>query len=97
MSPDCGRRGIEWRWELAPGQFTVHIDVQQMEQVLVNIIKNSLEAIDENGAITIQTSTAPSRMLRIIDTGRESLRSNGSSCLHRFSAPSATARESGSP
>lgn len=47
----------------------VNIDVQQMEQVLVNIIKNSLEAIDENGAITIQTSYVPSRILRIIDTG----------------------------
>jgi signal transduction histidine kinase len=70
MGPDCARRNIDWCWEPAPGPLMVTIDVQQMEQVLVNIIKNSLEAIGENGRITVQTTSAPSRMLRIIDTGK---------------------------
>jgi len=70
MSPECGWRGIDWRRELVPGPFMVDIDVQQMEQVLVNIIKNSLEAIGENGTITVQTANAPTRMLRILDTGQ---------------------------
>jgi len=70
MGPECERRGIEWRWELAPGQLVVDMDVQQMEQVLVNIIKNAIEAIDRDGVITVQTSTTPPLVLRIIDTGK---------------------------
>lgn len=70
MSPECSRREIDWRWELVPEPFMVDVDVQQMEQVLVNIIKNSLEAIGENGAITVRTSNTPVRILRIIDTGK---------------------------
>jgi two-component system nitrogen regulation sensor histidine kinase NtrY len=69
MGPECERRGIAWRWELAPEPLVVNIDVQQMEQVLVNIIKNAIEAIDGDGAITVQTSSTTPRTLRVIDTG----------------------------
>jgi two-component system nitrogen regulation sensor histidine kinase NtrY len=33
----------------------MHADIQQMEQVLINIVKNALEAIEETGTITILT------------------------------------------
>ncbi len=69
MSAECKRREIEWVWELGHSSMIVDIDVQQMEQVFVNIVKNAIEAIDNHGSITIRTSKKPDK-LRIIDTGR---------------------------
>ena len=69
MSAECKRRGIDWIWNLGPASMMVDIDVQQIEQVLVNIVKNAIEAIDHDGSITIQTSEQPHK-LRIIDSGR---------------------------
>lgn len=69
MHEDCLERNIEWRFELLPGVFEIDIDVNQMEQALINIFKNAVEAIDRNGMITVRTTASP-KMLRIIDTGR---------------------------
>jgi signal transduction histidine kinase len=44
------------------------MDVHQMEQVLVNVLKNAIESIGRDGRVTISTSVAP-RTLRIRDTG----------------------------
>jgi two-component system, NtrC family, nitrogen regulation sensor histidine kinase NtrY len=43
-------------------------DLQQMEQVLINIIKNAIEAIDDGGTITIVTQDSPKQII-IRDTG----------------------------
>ena len=48
--------------------FTIKADVNQMEQVLINIIKNAIEAIGKDGVITFKTSLNP-RQLLIEDTG----------------------------
>ena len=46
------------------------MDKNQMEQVFVNIIKNAMEAIGENGAITIHLGKKGGRSFVIIeDTG----------------------------
>jgi two-component system nitrogen regulation sensor histidine kinase NtrY len=68
MQAECQKRNIEWRWELAPGTLDVEIDVGQMEQALVNIVKNAAESIESDGVITIRTSAAP-KTLQIIDSG----------------------------
>ncbi|MGB9804509.1 two-component system sensor histidine kinase NtrB [Desulfofundulus sp.] len=48
----------------------VWIDPDQMKQVLVNIIKNSLEAMPEGGQVTIETSCRAGELLiTISDTG----------------------------
>jgi signal transduction histidine kinase len=47
----------------------INMDLNQMEQVLVNIIKNSMEAIDHDGTIFVKTALTPPT-LYIIDTGR---------------------------
>lgn len=70
MSAESERRRIVWTWELDDEPFTVPMDVQQMEQVLVNVIKNAMEAIDADGTITVRTTTDGSKTLRIIDTGK---------------------------
>jgi two-component system, NtrC family, nitrogen regulation sensor histidine kinase NtrY len=70
MSVECRNRNVVWRWELAPSPFIVAIDTQQMQQVLVNIVKNAIEAIGSDGTITVCTSGSPAKSLRIIDTGK---------------------------
>jgi len=69
LSAECRKRDIEWIWELSASPMTVKIDVQQMEQVLVNIVKNAVEAIGNKGSITIRTTDRPP-MLTICDTGK---------------------------
>lgn len=70
MSPECGKRNIEWCWELNDLPLIIQIDIQQMEQVLMNICKNAIEAIGENGKITIKTTLLPQNRLIIRDTGK---------------------------
>ncbi|MBD0297514.1 MAG: HAMP domain-containing protein, partial [Flavisolibacter sp.] len=44
-------------------------DEQQLEQALINIVKNAVEAIGSKGSITFQTDAAKS-LLQIIDSGK---------------------------
>jgi two-component system, NtrC family, nitrogen regulation sensor histidine kinase NtrY len=67
-SSDCQKRNIRWNNELAPGPLMVEIDVHQMGQAIMNIVKNAIEAIDHDGIITVRTTTDP-RALCIIDDG----------------------------
>jgi len=61
---------ISWKWEIFEGGFPLQIDVHQMEQVLVNIIKNAHESIGDNGSIVIKTGQRPEKFLKIYDNGR---------------------------
>jgi two-component system nitrogen regulation sensor histidine kinase NtrY len=49
--------------------FMIHADTQQMEQVLINIVKNSIEAIEANGTIELVTGTRK-KELCITDSGK---------------------------
>ena len=55
--------------ELADSPLMVKIDSALFEQVLLNIIKNAVEAIDKNGTIYIRTCSDPAS-LEIADTGQ---------------------------
>lgn len=46
----------------------INVDVQQMEQVLINILKNAMKAIDEESRITIRSFAKPAKLI-IQDTG----------------------------
>lgn len=65
----CRNRNIDVRLELSAERLPVSIDSILMEQVLVNIVKNSAESIEKNGTITIRTSAKPT-LLEIIDDGK---------------------------
>ncbi len=55
MKPECDKRAIALRREFGPAGLLIReIDRGQMEQVLVNIIKNSIEAIGRAGAIAVR-------------------------------------------
>lgn len=66
---ELDRNGIRLTKELSESSPVIYGDRPQLEQVLVNILKNSLEAIDQQGAILIQTSDDPLQ-IRILDNGR---------------------------
>jgi len=53
------KRNIKWHWDLAPGSLFVNLDAQQMEQALLNICKNALEAIQQDGNLWVRTTAQP--------------------------------------
>ena len=65
----AGQR-VTWRWELDRPSIRVDIDRGQMEQALLNILKNAVEAVDGQGTITIRvTSRTGPATLTVEDTG----------------------------
>jgi two-component system nitrogen regulation sensor histidine kinase NtrY len=67
VSAELNERNIDVLWNLTDGPFNIKIDVQQLEQVLLNILKNAAEAISHNGKIVIKTED---NYLSIIDNGK---------------------------
>lgn len=66
---ECKNRNIALKLQLENDPLYVHFDVQQMELVLINIIKNSIEAIEQKGVIIITTQASPLQ-LSIQDSGK---------------------------
>jgi nitrogen fixation/metabolism regulation signal transduction histidine kinase len=70
MRPEMARRAVEWVWDIEARLDPVLMDRAQMEQAIVNIVKNAIEAVGENGKITIRTGRrAGKAFLTIEDTG----------------------------
>lgn len=78
--PECAQRRIELRIQTDPSIHPILADRSQLEQVILNIIKNSVEAIESDGAITIVTGRRKNHsFLSIRDSGRgfsETIRAN---------------------
>jgi len=55
FGPELRKRNICLKWEGEQCLQPVAMDKNQMERVLVNLLKNSIEAISEHGTITILT------------------------------------------
>jgi len=69
MEMRAGNKGIEFHFNLADSPFNIIADEQQMEQVLINIVKNAMEAIEEKGNISFLTNHT-TRQLIIVDSGK---------------------------
>jgi two-component system nitrogen regulation sensor histidine kinase NtrY len=54
LTPAAARRAIRWKWDVQADPIVVTIDRSQIEQALVNVLKNAMEAIGSDGAITIR-------------------------------------------
>lgn len=65
----CGERRIALVMHLSPEPVWVDLDVVLFQQVLVNIFKNAVESIGQEGTVYIRTS-ARSPVLEVADTGR---------------------------
>src|SRR5215813_12898785 len=67
---ECSRRRIDLRCAIENTPGLVQMDRSQMEQVLVNVLKNATEAIGENGRITIRIDKQADKNVVVIeDTG----------------------------
>lgn len=56
MNNQAQKENVSFEFDLQQQPVLVKLDVRLIEQVLVNIIKNSIEAIDQKGIIKFQTS-----------------------------------------
>lgn len=65
----CGEHRIALVMHLSPEPVWVDLDVVLFQQVLVNIFKNAVESIGQEGTVYIRTS-AGSPVLEVADTGR---------------------------
>jgi signal transduction histidine kinase len=54
MGAESLRRTIAWKWDVAESITPIMMDRNQMEQVFVNILKNAMEAIGQDGVITVR-------------------------------------------
>jgi len=66
----CAERRVAWRWEVEEEPGMVSMDRPQMEQVFLNVTKNALEAIGEDGTITVRFLLRDGRPAMVVeDTG----------------------------
>jgi signal transduction histidine kinase len=69
LEQEARRRRIDFRWQLPASPAKVKLDRIQMEQALLNIYRNALEAIDQDGTITTRLEPGPPATISIEDTG----------------------------
>ena len=70
LRPELDRRRIRVEWDRSNLLPTIDLDRNQIEQVLVNVLKNAMEAIGEDGAINVTLARRDGRpTLTIRDTG----------------------------
>jgi len=69
MEWKTGDKNIELEFRFAPKPILIEADQLQMEQALINIVKNAVEAIPEKGKISFITSARPARLV-IEDNGK---------------------------
>src|SRR5580658_1759046 len=70
LRPELQNRGLNVKEELARRLPLAPVDAGQMKQVLVNLIKNAMQAMTSGGVLTLQTGTAGDWVwLDVADTG----------------------------
>jgi two-component system, sporulation sensor kinase E len=70
LQPELENRGLNVKEKLARRVPLTPLDASQMKQVLVNLIKNAMQAMTRNGTLTVQTGHTPDAVwVSIADTG----------------------------
>ena len=70
LSDQCLKQGVEVRTSLSGNGTTIQADPQQLKQVLLNLLLNSLEAMARGGHLEVVSRAAPPYLtIRIVDTG----------------------------
>jgi len=69
MEHRASEKGIQLVLAIAKDPWYISADEQQMEQALINIVKNAMEAVEQNGVVKLTTNTHL-RQLIISDTGK---------------------------
>ncbi len=71
LRPELENRGLTIKVKLARHLTVVPLDAGQVQQVLVNLIKNASQAMSKGGVLTLQTGASPNDgvWLSVADTG----------------------------
>jgi two-component system nitrogen regulation sensor histidine kinase NtrY len=70
LRADTDERRILVQWDVQNGLGPVHVDRTQMEQALVNVFRNAIDAIGRDGTITVRVGRRGARPAVVIeDTG----------------------------
>jgi two-component system, sporulation sensor kinase E len=70
LGPEIENRGVSVKTKLSRNLTATPIDATQLQQVLVNLVKNAVQAMTTGGALTLQTGeTADSIWVSVADTG----------------------------
>lgn len=59
LEANASKRGISFHWDLSKKPLEIELDAHQFEQVLLNIFKNAMESIGQDGNISIITHQKP--------------------------------------
>lgn len=69
MEYRASEKGIQLVLEISDDPYYISADEQQMEQALINIVKNAIEAVEQDGVVKLTANTSL-RQLIISDTGK---------------------------
>jgi len=69
MSLKAGEKRIDFQFSLHASPILIIADAQQMELVVINIVKNAVEAIEESGTVVFITNIHPKQLI-IRDSGK---------------------------
>jgi PAS domain S-box-containing protein len=70
LQPELDNRGLHVRTRLARQLPATPIDSTQIQQVMVNLIKNAMQAMTQGGTLTVQTGETPESVwVSVTDTG----------------------------
>jgi PAS domain S-box-containing protein len=70
LRPEIKNRGISVKTKLAPDLPATLVDAAQLQQVLVNLVKNAMQAMTTGGTLTLQTDeTSDDVWVSVTDTG----------------------------
>lgn len=70
LQPELDNRGLTVKTKLSRSLTATPIDGTQMQQVLVNLVKNAMQAMTKAGVLTLQTGESPDHVwVSVSDTG----------------------------
>jgi len=70
LQPELDNRGVVVKTKLARGLTATPVDATQLQQVLVNLVKNAMQAMTKGGTLTLQTGeTREGVWVSVGDTG----------------------------
>jgi two-component system, NtrC family, sensor kinase len=70
FAPECERAGVVVKREFSSDPYPVRIDPAQFKHVILNLLKNAVEAIGEHGELTVSTAVLEREVeIRVSDNG----------------------------